>query len=1433
MKKRMLASVLSLLLVISAFSFKTVHAESSEMQSTGGVYAKKNGTFKESAKLRNLIYFADWSKATNLAKDGSIQVGTKLVVSPVEGYNITVTVTKLAPFRSTDVYRDRLKKLGYNLNDTNYDPNATNAKMDSNKESKFYPKTATSSFNRLYRESGYDTLGYQTILQPKENNMDIGITFSFSATFHGKEVPVQALVADGESIAESEAVVATTDGEPFRLIDMSRSGSGVLPTQPISDPKKFSDRYTSSGYKFDAVVNDKPYAGQDTKVVGPYTTENFMLAPIFATRNVKNLSAYTMSGGAQGVVLGFLVPFDTSDGESSYGNPAHFVDLIPSATSGAKLGTLDKREEATVEVNKNAKSPSLGTVRPDPDSTAKNTEEYWKYDDNHESLNIKGDEGEEQLTGGKYATFYRGVDKEYKLSVIAKLNGADSANVSAWVDFDQNGTFDKSEQVKAKVTKDGLLTLDFGKRTGVKEIGTLNARVRIATDAKDVENPIGIAKDGEVEDFQIPVESLKPTADKSSTTGKQGQVQTSKVVFGSDEDATSVNFNKGTKKTEDGTIDVSLDEKTLTLLDSDGKETKEVAAIDGNGKRIGRYVLKGEEIKFYPEADFVGTAPPVKVQVQDINGTKAETTYTPTVIPAAISSKNAVSEDIQGETQKGKPTFTSESDVVTFNKFKLIEGGKEVDSITVKDVGKYTVDNKTGEVTFTPEKIYKGTAPSVTVQATDSNGSVKTATYTPTVIPVVPTGKPATTTDVQGKQQKQETSELFEKGKATLSDGSEKSVDLDKSTITLLNKDGKKVSQLEVTGKDGKKVGTYKLENQVITFTPEKDFVGTAPSVRVQIADKNGTTAETTYTPIVTPVTLTGENTVSTAYKGEIQTGTPKFTSGDDRVKITEYSLVDPKTGDKVDTVTVDGEGVYKIDKMTGKVTFTPEKDFVGVTKGVTVKATNENGNTATATYIPTVLPLPVGEGVTSIGEQGQIQTGTPIFKNGDGSKLSPSKKNPAKIVVGGVETDKTDIPAVKNGKQVGTYTLDSSTGKVTFVPEKDFVGTPDPITVQVKNEHGKTARATYTPTVTPVVPTAKSAVSTGKQGEAQTGTPEFKPGSSKVPMKSYTLVDGKGNDVKKVTVDGEGTYTIDPKTGKVIFVPENKFVGTAKPVTVKGYDENGTSTTTTYTPTVIPDVPTGEDVTSTGKQGEIQRGTPKFKSGSNITTIDSYTLIDKDGKPVEKITVPNEGIYTIDPKTGRVTFVPERKFVGKANGVTVQATDSNGTTVTAKYTPTVIPVTPVGENATSIGYKNEKQKGMPTFRNGDGSELKASKGNPARFVVDGKVTDETTVAATYKGKIVGKFTVVPETGEIIFTPNKDYVGKVDPVMIQINDENGTPARATYQPEVLDGKADKFKKMKKPPKTGDRENIYLYAWLMVATGSLSILKGIKRRKNTK
>ena len=54
----------------------------------------------------------------------------------------------------------------------------------------------------------------------------------------------------------------------------------------------------------------------------------------------------------------------------------------------------------------------------------------------------------------------------------------------------------------------------------------------------------------------------------------------------------------------------------------------------------------------------------------------------------------------------------------------------------------------------------------------------------------------------------------------------------------------------------------------------------------------------------------------------------------------------------------------------------------------------------------------------------------------------------------------------------------------------------------------------------------------------------------------------------------------------------------------------------------------------------------------------------------------------------GTVTFTPNKDFTGQAKGVTVKRVDKNGTPVTAKYTPVVLPVTPAGKDVTSIGEK-------------------------------------------------------------------------------------------------------------------------------------------------
>ena len=101
--------------------------------------------------------------------------------------------------------------------------------------------------------------------------------------------------------------------------------------------------------------------------------------------------------------------------------------------------------------------------------------------------------------------------------------------------------------------------------------------------------------------------------------------------------------------------------------------------------------------------------------------------------------------------------------------------------------------------------------------------------------------------------------------------------------------------------------------------------------------------------------------------------------------------------------------------------------------------------------------------------------------------------------------------------------------------------------------------------------PTADDATSIDGKGVTQTGTPVFVPaeGQSFKPGE-FILIDEDGNEKESITVPGEGKYTVDKQTGKVTFVPEPDYVGTAKGVTVRGTQEDGLTAEAKYTPTVV-----------------------------------------------------------------------------------------------------------------------------------------------------------------------------------------------------------------------------------------------------------------------
>ena len=901
---------------------------------------------------------------------------------------------------------------------------------------------------------------------------------------------------------------------------------------------------------------------------------------------------------------------------------------------------------------------------------------------------------------------------------------------------------------------------------------------------------------------------VEPTGTPKSTEGAQGQPQEGTPTF----------------TPGDAKVPMKIDaEQPAKLIDPETGEPTDkttIPAKDANGKEVGTYTIDPTtgKVTFTPNKDFTGTPVPATVQAKDANGTPTTATYTPTVKPVTPKGVDTFTKDIQGATQKGTPEFKPGKTIIdgkevevpidTKEPAKLIDPktGQPVDSVTIEGEGTYTVDPETGEVTFKPDPQFTGKGTPIKVQRKDTNGTPVTGDYTAVVVPADPDGDHVATADIQGAEQSG--TPQFHGGKAMI-DGEEKEVPIDENVPAKLidPTTGQEVDEV-VTDE-----GTYRVDpDGTVHFKPKPDFVGKAKGVTVKRVDTNGTQATGTFTPTVVGTSPKAEPANSSDIQGQTQEKPVKFTGGSAVVK-------DPVTGAKTeksvdidpDTYTLLGEngkpapevpakdpkgnviGKYTLKTEDGKdpvVVFTPtDKTYAGPVQPVTVQAQDKNGTAVTTTYTPNITPVkPTAKGTTSEGAQGQEQSGTPTFTEGN-TKTPIDPTVPAKLIdpETGEPTDETSVEVPGEG----TYTINPETGEVTFKPEPNFTGKAQGIEVQRKDTNGTPATAKYTPTVKPVTPTSDDVVSEDVQGAKQTGTPVFTPGKTTVNGKEVTVeIDetvkptfDDGTTTKEVP--GEGTYTID-ENGVVTFTPEPNFTGKASGVTVKRVDKNGTEVTAKYTPTVKPVTPTADGVTTTDVQGAKQTGKPEFTAGkTTVNGVEKTVELDdtkpatfEDGSTTKE--VPGEGTYTVAPD-GTVTFTPNKDFTGQAKGVTVKRVDKNGTPVTAKYTPVVLPVTPAGKDVTSIGEKGQPQSETPVF-------------TPGTTKVNGKtitVPIDETVAPTFddgttEKKVPGEGTyTIDKNGKVTFTPEPDFVGKAKGVTVKRVDENGTPVTAKYTPTVL------------------------------------------------
>lgn len=702
-------------------------------------------------------------------------------------------------------------------------------------------------------------------------------------------------------------------------------------------------------------------------------------------------------------------------------------------------------------------------------------------------------------------------------------------------------------------------------------------------------------------------------------------------------------------------------------------------------------------------------------------------------------------------------------------------------SLTVLGVGTYTVSGTgpTATITFDPEPTFLGTAPAVSYQVTDTWGEVASSTYTPSVFgPVTGVDDAATSA--------WDSNLLFT---PLANDGKDAANAFVASTVKLCG-----LSPLETQPNCTKSSvavaneGTYTVNaDGSVTFDPLPSFSGTVSQpVTYIVRDLAGQVAHAQIIPTildpqqpsaspdtapVLPVSMGGTGTV--VFDPLLAPGSGALAYG---AGTPTACLVDPTTNQCAagNSVTIPGEGTYVLNPSTNLVTFTLA---AGVTSDVpltpvTYRVTDFVGQYADSTLTPEIPALPIARNDISSGYQDVNQVISPLINDSAGA---PADLDPTSVRL----CSSTDVSPNCTAQSLivpgeGTYTVNTSTGAVTFDPLPTFTGVATSVTYSVTDSVGQKAAALIAPTVLVVpnpadaaLPSARTDLASGPYGQPVTLAAKGNDRAGSAPAgSSQTTTSGPTSvttatsfsdpalDVTSVrlcatgevlpdctamsvtTVDG--TYTVDTGTGEVTFTPVDGFTGTVtQPVAYQianAYTKTVTTTTvetTTTDPTATCVGPGCSFVTVADVNGKSPTDPAWIPTWNVTTVIERSTAL---SYPATALLIP-----TIDPPTG-----PEAR--------------DDSTTTTAGTPVTLSPIS------------NDREGGFP---------LRASS-----LLLCG--TGETAPACTRTTVTIpgqGTFSVNTATGEVTFVPQAGFTG-VATVPYRILDWNGDDADAVISVTV-------------------------------------------------
>ncbi|MCG8763535.1 hypothetical protein G1K46_12495, partial [Tenacibaculum finnmarkense] len=581
-----------------------------------------------------------------------------------------------------------------------------------------------------------------------------------------------------------------------------------------------------------------------------------------------------------------------------------------------------------------------------------------------------------------------------------------------------------------------------------------------------------------------------------------------------------------------------------------------------------------------------------------------------------------------------------------------------------------------------------------------------------------------------------------------------------------------------------------------VTFNPDAGFTQTPTDISYTLTETStGKTNDATITAAYTEVDpIANDDTNTTPGTPGVDVSIALLPNDDlsdgsqATVSNTSIKLIAPKGGtlNADGTVTIPNEGTWTLDPLTGIVTFDPEPGFTQAPATIDYQLTETSTGltdnaTITAAYTE-ADPIANNDTNTTPGTPG-VNVTIPLLPNDDLSDGTQATVDNTSIVL---IDPVTSLPSATPNEVIvvgeGTWTLDPVTDIVTFDPEPGFTQAPATIDYQLtETSTGLTDNATITAAYTEADPIANNDTNTTPGTPGVNVTIPLLPNDdlsdgtqATVSNTSIELIDpatGIATTTPNVvTVANEGVWTVDPATGELTFNPDAGFTTNPTDIT---YTLIEVSTNLTDTAVVNVEytfvAPVATDDASTGNVPGADTtlnllDNDKLSDGSPISTTDASSQVTIDLDPAtagiqSTVTVANEGVWTVDPATGELTFNPDAGFTTNPTDITYTLIEvSTNLTDTAVVNVEYTFVAPVATDDASTGNVPGADTTLNLLDNdklSDGSPISTTDAS-SQVTID---LDPATagIQSTVTVANEGVWTVDPATGELTFNPDAGF----------------------------------------------------------------------------